>query len=240
MAELTKMIITGYEKSDYKGDYKKFTTQFNPASLSWSKGIAYQHENDKAMYSGSKEKKYKGYKDDKLSFKIILDSTGVLLNLRQPTKKSGSSQQRALPDMINNLEDVLYKINPESHEPRYVKIVWGKIEFYGRLNSLNYEFTLFSPDGIPLRVTISFSFSSHLNKRITNKKYGLQSPDLTRVITLKAGESIADWCDKIYNDSSFCSDVAKCNGLSSFRNVEPGISLIFPPLNRYDRISDKE
>jgi len=238
MAELEKMVMTGYEKSDYKGDYKEFTTQINPASISWSKEIVY--EQDDVIGSGSNEAKYKGHKEDKLSFKIVLDDTGALFDPKQiGDKKTTSNSQKSIPSMVNQLEKVLYTIDSESHEPRYVIIIWGAFCFEGRVTSLSYEYTLFSPEGLPLRVTVSLSFSSHLNKTTSNKKENKKSPDLTRVIILKAGESIAGWCNKIYNDPSFCSDVARCNGLSSFRNVEPGMSLIFPPLNRNGRITDK-
>jgi hypothetical protein len=223
MAELEKMVMTGYEKSDYKGGYKEFTAQINPASISWSKEIAY--EEDDVIGSGSNEMKYKGHKEDKLSFKIVLDDTGALFN-------PGQAAGKTIPSMVNQLETTLYTLDSESHEPRYVVLIWGAFCFEGRVTSLSYDYTLFSPEGMPLRVTISLSFASHLNKNISNKKENKKSPDLTRVITLKAGESIAGWCNKIYNDPSFCSDIARCNGLSSFRNVEPGVSLIFPPLNR--------
>jgi len=234
MAELEKMVMTGYEKSDYKGDYKEFEVQINPATLSWSKEIAY--ENDGVMGSGSKEIKYKGHKENKLSFKIILDDTGALIGTATKSQKP----RKPIALMVNQLEKVLYAVNSESHEPRYVIIIWGAFCFEGRVTSLSYDYTLFSPDGQPLRVTISLSFSSHLNKDISNKKEDKKSPDLTRVITLKAGESIAGWCYKIYNDSSFCSDVAMYNKLSSFRDVKPGVSLIFPPLNRNGRITNKK
>ncbi|WP_165021223.1 hypothetical protein [Dysgonomonas sp. ZJ279] len=237
MAGLEKMVLTGYEKSDYKGGYKEFTAQINPASISWSKEIAY--EKDEVIGSGSNEIKYKGHQEDKLSFKIVLDNTGALFNPKQTTVQTILGSLKTIPFMINQLEHALYTIDSESHEPRYVIIIWGAFCFEGRATSLSYDYTLFSPEGMPLRVTASLSFSSHLNKSISNKKENKKSPDLTRVITLKAGESIAGWCNKIYNDPSFCSDVARCNGLSSFRNIEPGISLIFPPLNRNGRITDK-
>jgi hypothetical protein len=233
MAELEKMVMTGYEKSDYSGNSEKFTAQINPASISLSKEIAYAP--DDVVGSGSSENKYKRHKENKLSFKIVLDDTGALFNPGQTT----SGSQKTILSMVNQLETVLYTIHSESHEPRYVTIIWGAFCFEGRTTSLSYDYTLFSPEGMPLRVTISLSFSGHLNKEISNKKENKKSPDLTRVITLKAGESIAGWCNKIYNDPSFCSDVAKCNGLSSFRNVEPGVSLIFPPLGRNGRITDK-
>ncbi|MCD7977303.1 MAG: hypothetical protein LUG51_09140 [Tannerellaceae bacterium] len=221
MSELEKMRIVGYENSQYKGGYKEFTVQINPATIQWDKSIRYS----KVQKEGSlnqPENKYVGYEDDKLSFKIVLDGTGAV----PETTKTVSAQ-------IYQLLQVIYNKVEESHEPRYVIVFWGAFCFEGRVSSFTQEFTLFSPAGIPLRATISLHLVSHLDKEVANKKVNEQSPDLTRVITLKAGESIPFWCNKIYEDASYCYEIAAYNGLENFRDVKPGEKIIFPPVERY-------
>ena len=53
---------------------------------------------------------------------------------------------------------------------------------------------------------------------------------MSHVVLLKEGESITFWCNTIYGDASYCTDVARYNGLDSFRNVKPGTRLLFPPI----------
>lgn len=244
MNGLKKMEMVGFLNSDYTGDKKEFKVQINPSSLSWKKEINYQ--TDERVGGANAETKYVGHKEETLSFKITLDGTGALFSpgSEKPQQDNNSGQgdsskqnKDTVQKRIRELEETLYNLVPDSHEPRYVTITWGEISFSGRTKSIDYEYTLFSPDGIPLRCTVSLSFSSHLDPTASAKKSNVQSPDLTRVITLRAGESIAGWCNEIYNDPSYCHDVARCNGLSSFRDVKPGVSLIFPPLNRHGRFT---
>jgi nucleoid-associated protein YgaU len=62
------------------------------------------------------------------------------------------------------------------------------------------------------------------------KKKAASSPDLTHLITVKAGDTLPLLCDRIYRDSGYYMEVARINGLSSFRNLQPGTTLKFPPL----------
>jgi nucleoid-associated protein YgaU len=59
-----------------------------------------------------------------------------------------------------------------------------------------------------------------------------QSPDLTHVRLLRAGDSLPLLCHRIYGDAARCVQVAQANGLDSFRELEPGTRVVFPPLQR--------
>ncbi|MCD8260830.1 MAG: hypothetical protein LUD15_04520 [Bacteroides sp.] len=219
---MTKMLITGYTNADYSGDGKEFEVQINPSSLAWKGDI--QYDSSKKQGNAYLERKYIRHNETSLSFKLTLDVTGVL-----PDFKEGSR----LEDYLDTLYTVLYDMNAESHEPRYVLIAWGDITFEGRLSTISQDYTLFAPDGKPLRVTISLIFVSHTAGIITVRREGKCSLDLSRVIVLRAGESLAHWCSVIYKDPSYCLDVARFNGLNTFRNVKPGTSVMFPPLEVY-------
>ncbi|MEG2070887.1 MAG: hypothetical protein RR034_05885, partial [Bacteroidales bacterium] len=88
-----------------------------------------------------------------------------------------------------------------------------------------------SSQGLPLRVKISLTAIGFKNNLQEAKTQGLNSPDMSRGITLKSGESLASWCYEIYGDASYCADVAKYNLLDNFRNISPGTEIAFPPLS---------
>ncbi len=215
MGELVKLKMTGYEVPTYNEGKKsgEFTTQINPASLKIGKRINYQ-EGAEAQGTAA-DKKFRSQGLDSLGFEIYMDDTGIV-----------PSATGKIKDRINQLEKTLYRINSESHEPSYAKIVWGSMIFKGRVDSMDYDYTLFAPNGTPLRVKISLGFSGHFDKDVTQKN----SPDLSRVITFRAGDTIAQYCDEIYGDASYCADIARYNRLGNFRNVEPGTKIMFPPL----------
>lgn len=57
------------------------------------------------------------------------------------------------------------------------------------------------------------------------------SPNMTKMVTVVAGDTLPDLCFSIYGDSGYYRMVAKYNGLRSFRTLKPGTQLSFPPLS---------
>ncbi len=54
---------------------------------------------------------------------------------------------------------IVYKYDGSNHEPNHVRVLWGNLIFFGRLESMSVEYTLFKPGGEPLRAKIKLSFS---------------------------------------------------------------------------------
>ncbi len=217
MGELVKLKIIGYENQSYSESKKSsdFTTQVNPATLKLGKRLNYSQNGEAQGVANLR--KFRSQALDSLSFEVLMDDTGII------PSKTGK-----IKDRINQLEKAIYRINSESHEPSYTKVIWGTFIFRGRVESINYDYSLFSPDGTPLRVKVSFSFAGYFDKDTTQ----MNSPDLSRVITFRAGDTIARYCDEIYGDASFCHEIAAYNNLSEFRKIEPGTKIQFPPLAR--------
>lgn len=55
---------------------------------------------------------------------------------------------------------------------------------------------------------------------------------MSRLITVKEGETLPYLCHKIYGDSLLVRQVARFNNLNSFRNIPAGTELLFPPLKK--------
>jgi hypothetical protein len=219
MSELVKMKIIGFKSNTFSGDSKNIILQINPDSLKYTAGINYTEDTRNGI--SGKDVKFGHSKNSSLSFDTVFDSTGLL-----PLK------EKKVINAINHLDAVICKIDGDTHEPRYLHVNWGSFLFKGRMSSLNYDYNLFSPDGSPLRVKVSIAISGYMDKLTEAGYTNRKSPDMTHAVTLKAGESIAWWCYKIYGDASYCVDIAKFNRLQGFRNVAPGTQILFPPLVR--------
>ena len=226
MGELIKMQIISFEDNTFLKKHDTITLQINPSTLKYSLGLSYI--SDKSVGKSNSEIKYDRSNKTTLNFDFIFDDTGIVPN---PEKKS-------LVEMISHLEDVVYNINSDTHEPNYLQVNWGSFLFNGRMSSLSYDYSLFRPDGSPLRVKTSMSIEGYMNKLQESKTVCRLSSDLSRLVTLKAGESIAHLCNQIYGDSSYCLEVADYNKLGDFRNVQIGTQLMFPPLNSNGRVSE--
>jgi hypothetical protein len=207
---ITKMKIQS--KSD------TFGLEINPAELKFNKKIKYSPLDVQGVSAGVV--KYDSHEPSTLSFDFVLDSTGV------------AYKKEALNEAIALFEKVTYATNGTIHKPNPLTVSWGSFVFKCYLTSLSYSYTLFSPSGDPLRVKVSVAFTENISLEEAEKKANESSPDVTHIITLKAGESIAMWCNKIYGDASYCADVAKYNSFTGFRNIRAGTKIAFPPLSR--------
>ncbi len=222
---LVKLQIQGYADELFNKRIAAFDVQINPASMSLIREVSYTNTQ---ANGGLQKQKFNNLPSSTLSFALIFDDTGFVQD-NENNKSNNQKLTGKINDRIAQLEKAIYSINGETHEPNYTLLVWGDFVFKGRLSSLNYDYSVFKPDGAPLRVKISLKFVGH--KEGSEKK----SPDLSRIIVLKAGESIPWLCQKYYNDPSYCVEIARINRLNGFRDVSPGTRLLFPPLARDGR-----
>jgi len=203
-------------------DSKSFEVMLNPSSYTHDYTIKYNK--DEAQGKAASESKFSKTEPEKISFKIMLDGTGVVgLSDILSKKKDVKSQVKALTDIV-------YKYKGDLHEPQHVRVLWGSLIFYGRLESLKVEYTLFKPSGEPLRASIDLSFSEFKTKEEEALETNKSSPDLSHQIVVKAGDTLPALCYRVYRDSSYYLDVARVNNITNFRDIVPGSVLHFPPL----------
>ena len=167
--------------------------------------------------------KYIANLPQKLGFDIILDGTGVI---RPP-------RALVLPDVKTQIADlikVVYTYVGEAHEPNPVRVLWGSLVFFGTLDSMSMEYTLFKPSGAPLRAKVKLSFTGYQSSEEGSLKANTSSPDLDHVVEVKSGDTLPLLCYQVYKDSGYYPAVAKVNNLVNFRNLVPGTRLRFPPL----------
>jgi len=129
---------------------------------------------------------------------------------------------------------------PESHRPKYVRIIWGKLSlmrfdpdiFDGCLKSVSIQYKMFSEQGLPLRALVNATFVEAISKEKKEAQNNPSSPDLTHVRTVKEGDTLPAMVYAIYGDFRYYLEVARVNNLQDFRNLEPGKELFFPPFDK--------
>ena len=112
-----------------------------------------------------------------------------------------------------------------------VEIIWGNLAFGGALSSLAYAFKAFKPDGTPLRATAQVSFREAMDGFLQEAKTKTNSPDLTHLVTVKAGDTLPLLSHKMYGKANLYLEVARVNKLVSVRSIKPGSVLRFPPIS---------
>lgn len=195
-----------------------FEAMINPSSYSHAHSISYNKK--EAVGQAGAETKFGSIDAEKVNFEIVLDGTGVV-------DVAGVSD---VATQVKELSDIVYKYDGNKHETNIVRLLWGSLIFFGRLDTMSIEYTLFKPSGEPLRAKIKMAFSSFLSKEEEALMANRSSPDLSHYVEVKAGDTLPLLCYKIYKDSAYYLEVARINKLSNFRNLVPGTRLHFPPL----------
>lgn len=219
-ASLELLKITGYTDEEFQSAIpgEPYTVMMNPESIKWQRNIEYNEQ--QTPVTSSPSQKYKSTPSDKLNFDIVIDCTGVV-----------DSKRTNMAKEISSLEKIIFTYNGKIHRPNYVKIQWGKnITFKSVLKSFDTSYTLFKPDGSPLRAKISLSFGQYISPKSVKKKDKLQSPDVSHVVTVVEGDNLPQLCRKVWNNESYYVQVAKFNNLNKFRHLSSGGKLIFPPI----------
>ena len=197
---------------------KSFSVMVNPQDYSIKDAIKYSD------YNEPRSKKFDRYEASVLTItKIFLDTTGSIPVEKWPFNGS-------IDEMIKKLKSIVYDYNGKNHEPSVVDILWGDLKVQGRLLSMETKFALFDKDGHPIRAEVNLSFALFKTFKDLEAESNKSSPDLTHVIEVRAGDTLPNLCNKVYNDPSYYMQVARVNNLSDFCRLVPGTRLVFPPL----------
>ena len=127
----------------------------------------------------------------------------------------------------------LVKIQPKTHAPPRVRFRWGQgLSFVAIVESVTQKFTLFNPNGVPLRATLSVTFREYKTLQDQLKELNLQSSDHTRRHVVVQGETLAAIAAKEYGDPSVWRVIADGNTdrLDNLRRLRPGLELRLPRL----------
>ena len=205
---------------------QRFEVLINPAEFKHTAGISYSK--DKTLGDSAASAKFSAMDDEKVSFALVLDGTGVV-----PAGVGTTGTARApksVKAQLADLHNVAYNYVGTLHEPPHVRLLWGSLIFFGRLESMSTQFTLFKPSGEPLRAKVDLSFTGATSKREGELVSNRSSPDLSHRVQVREGDTLPLLCQRFYGDAGYYMDVAAFNGLGDFRRLPPGLELHFPPL----------
>lgn len=212
--------ITGYTDENFQNAFEgqPYTVMINPDSIKWQRNVEYNEQ--QAPDSSSPSQKYKSSPSDKVNFDIVIDCTGIV-----------DSKRTDMATEMNALEAIVFTYNGKIHRPNYVKIQWGQnITFKGVLTSMDTSYTLFKPDGSPIRAKVSLSFSQYISPATVKILDGDESVDISHIVSVVEGITLPQLCLNIWNDDSYYIQVARYNDLNKFRNLKGIQKLIFPPI----------
>jgi hypothetical protein len=223
--KLEKLQITAYEKSTFTGSKKVFSVYINPEKYTHTYKIGYSDVQAQGSSGGSPT--FDKIHADTVKFELVFDGTGVV-----PGKFPGivPFTSDGITEQIEEFKKLVFSFDGNIHSPRFLQLSWGTLLFRCRLTSLNISYTLFKPDGTPLRARADASFVGYTDEVELARLAKKSSPDLSHIVTVKAGDTLPLLCYRIYGSSLHHLKVAAVNGLTQTRRLEVGSKLLFPPL----------
>lgn len=198
-----------------------FTAMLNPAEFKHKREIRYNTR--PTLGQVGSDTRFSAVQPDTVSFSLLIDGTGVV-----PVRAEDANKE--VSDHVKTLYDVVYKYDGEEHEPDHVRLLWGTLILYGRLQSMSVQYTLFKPSGDPLRCKVDLEFVGFMSTREAELAANRSSPDLSHLIEVRDGDTLPLLCSRIYGDPAYYPEVARHNHLGGFRDLRPGMLLHFPPL----------
>ena len=149
-----------------------------------------------------------------LSMELFFDSYEEGKDVREHTKQ---------------ITDLL-KIDPEIHAPPVLRFIWGNANFTCVLKKVGKKFTMFRPDGVPVRATLNVTFQEYRTESRSRER-PLQSSDKTKIYTIKEGDSLWSISALSYGNPARWRCIALENGIENPRIIEPGMRIKIPPLD---------
>lgn len=222
---LEKMKIFAYENDKFSGVGEEFSVYINPEKYSHRYKICYT--DPQAQGSNGSSPNFNRMAAETVTFELVFDGTGVVPSVLPgvvPFTGDGVSEQ------IVEFKDLVFNYCGNIHEPKYLKLVWGTLLFKSRLRSLDISYTMFKPDGTPLRARAKMTCVGFTDEKELAKQAQKCSPDVTHLVTVKTGDTLPLLCFQIYGSSLLYREVARVNDLTDFRKLRTGAQLVFPPL----------
>lgn len=223
-----------FERLDAQGNVvKRLPVQFNPSELSMEKGA--QIAEIAIPGIDSPVLQFVRGQNEKVTLELFFDSTD-----------QGTAAGAIPVTQRTNEFYALVKMSGKEHAPPRCRFGWGE-EFPGLINqagevigkrkafdciveSIQQKFTLFSPEGVPLRATLSVSLREYKSLETQLQQLNLQSADHTRVHTVQRGETLPHIAYVAYKDPAKWRLIAEANKLLRPRDLQPGMILELPPL----------
>lgn len=216
-----------------------YTVQVNPSSYALNRLLNYSYHRGQGF--SASEAVYTDSPPVNLQFEFLFDGTGVVPkpSALGDIPLAGAIASAFSPDEpfvvmneIKKFDSLVYKYSGKIHRPRQLLLVWGSLVFSCVLTSLNYRFTLFNPDGTPLRAIASCTFCESIPEAERVRKENASSPDLTHLRHVKDGDKLPMLAYEIYGNGHLYLEVARINKLVNFRRLRPATRLSFPPVDK--------
>jgi hypothetical protein len=199
------------------GERESIAFQFNPKEVTIQKTAKWERKTAKgAKKAGPPE--FSGSEPCKLTLEMFFDASG----------KHDGSVVAAVEKLFSCCVPTEESMGKNKPTPPLVVLHWGKIaSFPAFVTSVSAKYTLFSPDGVPIRALCSVALEEMPNEPWRqNPTSGGQS--VRRSHTMIDGDSLASLAYAEYGDPTMWRAIAAYNRIDDPMRLAPGTTLVLP------------
>ena len=199
---------------------KELKFRFNPKEYSIQKSATWNRPTNKSAKSSTKPE-FGGVQPQSVSMELFFDDW----------ENSDADLVADIKTLLEWLAPTGESINKKKPQPQILKLQWGSnqslSEFKGFLKSVSVKYTMFKPDGKPVRATANIALEEvPVDPEKTNPTSG--SIAGRRTYVLAAGDSLHSVAYAEYSDPGLWRALAIFNGIDDPLRISPGMRLLLP------------
>ena len=211
---IVRAVLTG-------SDGTMLPCQFNPSTLKLSKSSTW-HANPTRGSRRAPTAQFVGTGPEVLSTKLLFDGFDSLGG-------TGTPVAHAVSQLLDWTCVPAQSYEAATPQPPLVTFRWGTgVGFTGFLHQVSAEYTMFAPDGTPLRATVDISLQrTPDDPKGTNPTSGGVAG--RRSAVLGDADSLAAVAYREYGDAGLWRAIAQANDVEDPARVPVGTRLLIPP-----------
>ncbi|MDR5782024.1 hypothetical protein QCE63_21735 [Caballeronia sp. LZ065] len=173
-----KLKIESFNNPDANGRPLYMYAMYNPDSVTL--GYHTDFASDTFINTNGRSNRFVQTKPSGLSIELLFDA-------KMPGKRVDIDRQ------LGGLRELCYDVDETRCEPRYIKVIWGKMKwsgsgyFFGRLQTLSVRYTLFEKDGRPLRATATLQLAE--DQSLKNQLAGALKKSPSKAVAIATAAS---------------------------------------------------
>ncbi|HEX5336480.1 MAG TPA: LysM peptidoglycan-binding domain-containing protein [Propionicimonas sp.] len=224
MTTLAKAKFVRLPTPDASSGTTSLSVQFNPAELNFTKTAQVAEIAIPGLDTPLLQ--YVRGQAETLSLELFFDSTedGTGASAKPVTEKTDKFYS-------------LIKAEQATHAPPVLLFLWGGTAFPGKrrdhgfrcvVTSVRQQFTLFAPDGKPLRAKLTVELKEYKPLTLHLAELGFMSADHTKACVVRENDSITAISYREYTDDRRWRGIAEANGITDPLALRAGQILRIP------------
>jgi contractile injection system tube protein len=133
---------------------------------------------------------------------------------------------RKLTGQVTGLMD----IDPTTHAPPVLLFTWASLSFTCVLARVTQKFTMFLPDGTPVRARLQVLFQGYNNANTEQKEVKRETAEYSQTYLTAAGDNLSLVAWRVYGNAALWRPIGLHNAIADPLRLTVGMPLYIPKL----------